>query len=172
MYRNSLLQFPWTILKYQYQHRHWCCHEEWKKFILAFEISCVVKYTVGSPLKVCLQVFLESVSCCLEQLLFSEPVSARFRRKKLHIGSYFRSFKNTQGWSCSLRVFKFLLKNPIRDHFPEIFSVTFKTLLRNLVRSSFLVALQIVWCKPATLGKKGLLKISRKVTFWNIPCKC
>ena len=49
------------------------------------------------------------------------------------------------------------------------FSISFKTPLRNLVRGSFLVALQTVYYKPATPMKRGLLEISRIVTFRNIP---
>ena len=36
--------------------------------------------------------------------------------------------------------------------------------------SSFIVALETDYCKPATPVKRGLLEISRKVTFMNIPC--
>ena len=42
------------------------------------------------------------------------------------------------------------------------FSVSFKAHLINLVRTLFLIALQTVYCKPATPVKKGLLEISRK----------
>ena len=49
------------------------------------------------------------------------------------------------------------------------FSVSFKLPLTNFVKSSFLVALKTVDCKPATAVKSGLFEISRKATFWNIP---
>ena len=52
------------------------------------------------------------------------------------------------------------------------FSVSFKAYLRNLVRRLFMVALQTDYCKPTTPLKRGLLEISRKVTFRNIPCPC
>ena len=65
------------------------------------------------------------------------------------------------------------LENPLapaseeRKSIVEI-SVRFKAHLRNLVRSSFLVALQTVYCKPATPVKRGLLEIS----FRSIQCTC
>ena len=52
------------------------------------------------------------------------------------------------------------------------FSISFKLYLRILVRSSFLVALQTVYCQAATPVERGLLEISRKATFRNIPCTC
>ena len=55
-----------------------------------------------------------------------------------------------------------------RGHFLEVFA-SFKAHLRNLVRSLFLVALQTECCKPATPVKKGLLEISRKAIFRNMP---
>ena len=52
------------------------------------------------------------------------------------------------------------------------FSVSFKAHVRNLVKSSFFVALQAVYCKPATPVKRALLEILRKATFGNILCTC
>ena len=49
------------------------------------------------------------------------------------------------------------------------FSVSFKAPLTNFVKSSFLVALKTVDCKPATGVKRGLFEISIKATFRNIP---
>ena len=39
----------------------------------------------------------------------------------------------------------------------------------SLVKSLYLVAMQNVYCKPATLVKRGVLEISRRATFQNIP---
>ena len=50
-----------------------------------------------------------------------------------------------------------------------IFSVSFIAPLTNFVKSSILVALKTVDCKPATGVKRGLFEISRKATFRNIP---
>ena len=54
------------------------------------------------------------------------------------------------------------------------YSVSFKAPLTNFVKSSFLVALKTVDCKPATAVKRGLSRkisreTSRKATFRNIP---
>ena len=54
------------------------------------------------------------------------------------------------------------------------FFVSFEAPLTNFVKSSFLVALKTVDCKPATVVKRGLSRkiyreISRKATFQNIP---
>ena len=53
------------------------------------------------------------------------------------------------------------------------FSVSFKSPLKNFVKSSFLVALKTVDCKLATAVKRGLSRkvsreISRKATFQNM----
>ena len=53
-----------------------------------------------------------------------------------------------------------------------MFSGIFEAVLRNLVRSSFLVTLYTVYCKRATPAKSGLLGISRRATFQNTPCTC
>ena len=65
--------------------------------------------------------------------------------------------KTLKAESCSLQVGKFLIRNPIGDSFRK-FSVTFKAPLRNLVQSSILVALQIVYCKPTIPVKRRLLE--------------
>ena len=75
-----------------------------------------------------------SWECCLEQVFHGEPVSACSFKKELHRRRY---------QACNL-----LKRNSIRDHFLQIF-LSFKTHLRTLVRSSFLVALQTVYCQPA-----------------------
>ena len=49
------------------------------------------------------------------------------------------------------------------------FSKIFKTTLRNLVTSPFLVAYQPIVCKPTTSGKREFLEISRRPTFRKIP---
>ena len=43
---------------------------------------------------------------------------------------------------------------------------------RNLVRSLHLVSLQNGYCKLAALVKRGLLEISRRASYRNIPCTC
>ena len=53
-----------------------------------------------------------------------------------------------------------------------MFSGIFEAVLRNLVRSLFLVALYTVYCKRATSAQRGLLEISRRATFQNTPCTC
>ena len=73
--------------------------------------------------------------------------------------------------SCSLQVCKFLIKTPLEITSWK-FSVSFKGSLRNLVRTSFLVGLQTVYCKPATPVEGVLPEISRRATFRNTPCLC
>ena len=45
----------------------------------------------------------------------------------------------------------------------------FETPLRNWARSLFLVVLQPIDCKLASLVKIDFLKISGSATFWNVP---
>ena len=63
----------------------------------------------------------------------------------------FQIFKTMQGWVC---------KPAVYWKFRKIFQVPSKYLLR----SSIAVALQPVDCKPPTLVKKELLKISGRAT--------
>ena len=76
------------------------------------------------------------------------------------------SFKNTlKAAVCRPAVYN--KGNPIETTYCK-FYVSFKEPLRNLV-SLFLVALQIVDRKPATLVKRGLLEIFRKASFRKKP---
>ena len=62
--------------------------------------------------------------------------------------------KTCKAESCGLYVCVFLIRNHIRDHFLQIFCK---------LQNTF---------KPANTIKRGLFKISRRVTFGNIPCTC
>ena len=77
--------------------------------------------------------------------------------------------KTRKAESCCLQVCMFLIRNLLETTSWK-FSISFKTLVRNFVRSSFLVALQTLYCKVATPMKRGFLEISRTVTFRKVPC--
>ena len=62
--------------------------------------------------------------------------------------------KTCKAESCGLYVCVFLIRNHIRDDVLEIFCK---------LQNTF---------KPANTIKRGLFKISRRVTFGNIPCTC
>ena len=100
-----------------------------------------------------------SCSCCLEQLFRRKPVSACFCRKKLVRRPYLRILKARKTESCSLQGCFCLKGNPLGIPSWKN-SVSFKAPFRNLVRSSFLVALQTVDFNPATPVKRRLLDIS------------
>ena len=109
----------------RHEHRHWRRHRyrHCKKFlscdvfILAFR-SFLRKHLWWSPSKT---LHLPGrFSHCLEQLFYRKLVRTSFWRKELHSRRCLRCFKNTAE-SCIFHFCKFLIKNPIRDHFLEIF---------------------------------------------------
>ena len=129
---------------------------------MPFEVSYEVKHPWGSPFQVHLQAFLGGFSCDLAH-------ASKERNFTVDVASGILKARKAE--SFSLQVCKFLIRNLIRDHFLK-FSTSLKVPSRNLVRGSLLVALENVYCKPATLVKRRLLEISRRATFRNIPCTC
>ena len=128
---------------------------------------------------------------CLEQLFTRASVSACFCKKELPNKCFIRNFPETPE-TCILYACKLLKRNYMTELFilyackllknnsmtalfilyacnsitPELFigiSKIFKKPLGNLVRSFFLVALQPVCCKPATLFKISSRATSRKI---------
>ena len=81
--------------------------------------------------------------------------------------------KTRKADSCSLQVCIFLIRNPIRDHFPEIFcklKSTFKKFGQEFAFSS--VAKFVLYACNSVLVKSGRLDISRRATFRKVPCAC
>ena len=129
---------------------------------MLFEVSYKVKHPWRSPFQVHLQAFLGGFSCCLA------PASEG-RNSAMEVFS--GVLKTCKSESFSLQVCKFLIRNPIRDHFLEIFC-KLKSTFKEMVKSLYLVALQNAYCKPKTLVKRGFTEISRRAFFRNIPCTC
>ena len=94
-----------------------------------------------------------------------EHVSTCFSRKEL----------SRRGISGALKTHKAVVYRPAVYKTAPIeitsstFSVSFKASLKNLVWRLFLIALQIVYCKPSTPVKRELLQISRKASFRKRP---
>ena len=104
------------------------------------------------------------------QLQFQQnPLAPASKERKSTVDVISGVLKTRKAESCSLCVCIFLIRNLLETTSWKL-SICFKTPLRNLVRSSFLIALQTVYCKPATPITRRLLKNSRGVTFLNIPC--
>ena len=96
----------------KYQHRHGLRRRPCKKFILPFEVDYEVKHLWESSFQVHLLAFLGGFNCCLA------PASEE-RSSTLDVISGI--LKAHKAESCSLQVCKFVIRNPIRDHFLEIF---------------------------------------------------
>ena len=98
---------------------------------IGIKVSYEVKHSWWSPFQVQLQAWE------FQLLLFCrEPVSACFWRNEFHSGRYLRSFKNTEGWKLQF-VGLYILIRSLLETTSWKFSISFKTRLRNLVRSSF-----------------------------------
>ena len=91
-----------------------------------------------------------SFSCCL---------SLAFEERNSTVDVISGILKTRSAESCSLQVHK---RNPIRDHFLEIFT-WLGVCIQQRCKPSI---------KPATLVKMGLLEISRRTTFWKMRCTC
>ena len=84
-----------------------------------------------------------SFSCCFEQLFCGEPVSTCLCRQKATWDVISGVLKTCRAKGCSLQACN-LLKKTLLEIPSWKFSTSFKAPLRNLVRSSFLVALHNV----------------------------
>lgn len=97
----------------------------------------------------------------------SAPASARKNAKTDITSRIFQNLKYTQSWRLYIKIgiyWETQLHNS-----SCMFSEIFKTPLRTLVWSLFLVALQPLNCQPATPVKKKFLKIF-KTPFQNYRC--
>ena len=93
-----------------------------------------------------------SFSCCFEQLFCREPVSTCLCRQNTTWDVISGVLKTRRAEGCSSQACNLLKKNSIRDPLPEIFCM-FQSAFKNLVRSSFLVALHNVYCKSTARNK-------------------
>ena len=84
-----------------------------------------------------------SFSCCFEQLFCGEPVSTCLCRQNATWDVISGVLKTCRAKGCSLQACN-LLKKTLLEIPSWKFSTSFKAPLRNLVRSSFLVALHNV----------------------------
>ena len=106
-----------------------------------------------------------SLSRCLQQLFCRSPLALASEERISIVDVISGVLKTPTAESWILPGCKFLIRNPIRDHFLEIFGKFWSTFKK--LRSSFSEAYKA--CTPV---KRGLLKVSRRATFRNIPCTC
>ena len=134
-----------------------------------FKVSYGVKHPRLSPFQVHLQTFLEVLATVQSSYSVQNLLAPASEERKSTVDVILGVLKTHKLDGSSLQVCKFLIRKTIRDHFLEVFC-KFQNTSKKFEKEFVFSSVQTLYCKPATLVKRRLLKICRAATFRNIPC--
>ena len=129
------------------------------------------KHPWWSPFQVHFHTFLEVSAAVQSSYSAENPLAPASEERNSAVNIISGVLKTPTAVCCILQVCKFLIRNLIRDDFLEIFC-KFWRISNKLSQEFVFSSVQTLYCKPVFSVKRGLLKISRRATFRNIPCAC